>query len=119
MVPELRDMIAIEAMKIALDRLRANNTEVALTQLAAYSYKVADSMMKGRYPEDEQRFARPIEELDLTLRTYNCLNLAGLKTLKDLIQYSKNDLLRLPNLGRKSLLEIITKLKLINIKLVD
>lgn len=48
-----------------------------------------------------------IEELYLTARTINCLKTEGIKTIYDLIQRSEIDLLKIPNLGRKSLREIM------------
>lgn len=119
MTLDLRDIIAIEAMKTALNKLPLNNTEDALTQLATYSYKIADSMLTGRQAIHEEKFGKTIEELDLTLRTYNCLSLSGIKTLKGLSRCSENDLLMLPNLGRKALTEIIEKLKLLDLKLAN
>lgn len=52
-----------------------------------------------------------IEELDLTVRSYNCLKKAGIETLGQLGSFGLQDLLKIKNLGRKSLTEIIDKLK--------
>ena len=60
-----------------------------------------------------------IEDLDLTVRTWNCLTRAGIKTLEDLKHQTVDNLSKIRNLGRKSLKEIITKLEERGIKLVE
>ena len=51
-----------------------------------------------------------IEELDLSVRSYNCLKRAGINTVEDLINKSEEDMMKVRNLGRKSLEEVINKL---------
>ena len=51
-----------------------------------------------------------IEELDLSVRSYNCLKRAGINTVEDLINRSEEDMMKVRNLGRKSLEEVINKL---------
>lgn len=53
----------------------------------------------------------PLEELDLSIRPYNCLRRAGISTIEQLQQVPEEKLLRLRNLGRKSTEEIQSKLK--------
>lgn len=48
-----------------------------------------------------------IENLDLTMRTYNCLKRAGIRTIGDLLNFSYYDLIKIRNLGRKSMKEIL------------
>ena len=52
-----------------------------------------------------------IEELDFTVRSYNCLKKANVNTISDLTSMSYSELLKIKNLGRKSLNEIIDKMK--------
>ena len=52
-----------------------------------------------------------IEEMDLSVRSYNCLKRAGIHTVEDLTKKSEDDMLKVRNLGRKSLDEVIAKLK--------
>lgn len=52
-----------------------------------------------------------IEEMDLSVRSYNCLKRAGINTVEDLIGKSEDDMLKVKNLGRKSLEEVIHKLE--------
>lgn len=51
-----------------------------------------------------------IENLDLTMRTYNCLKRAGIRTIGDLLNFSYYDLIKIRNLGRKSMKEILDKI---------
>ena len=51
-----------------------------------------------------------IEELDLSVRSFNCLKRAGINTVEDLINKTEDDMMKVRNLGRKSLEEVINKL---------
>ena len=51
-----------------------------------------------------------IEELDLSVRSFNCLKRAGINTVEDLIGKSEEDMMKVRNLGRKSLDEVVAKL---------
>ena len=51
-----------------------------------------------------------IEELDLSVRSFNCLKRAGINTVEDLINKSEDDMMKVRNLGRKSLEEVVSKL---------
>ena len=51
-----------------------------------------------------------IEELDLSVRSFNCLKRAGINTVEDLVSKSEEDMMKVRNLGRKSLEEVIWKL---------
>lgn len=52
-----------------------------------------------------------IEELDLSVRSFNCLKRAGINTVEDLISKSEEDMMKVRNLGRKSLEEVVYKLE--------
>ena len=58
-----------------------------------------------------------IEELDLSVRSFNCLKRAGINTVEDLINRSEEDMMRVRNLGRKSLEEVVAKLESLNFTL--
>ena len=51
-----------------------------------------------------------IEELDLSVRSFNCLKRANINTVEDLISKTEEDMMKVRNLGRKSLEEVINKL---------
>ena len=53
----------------------------------------------------------PIEEMDLSVRSYNCLKRAGINTIQDLLKKSKSDMFKVRNLGAKSVEEVIAKLE--------
>ena len=53
----------------------------------------------------------PIEEMGLSVRSYNCLKRAGLNTIQDLLKKSKSDMFKVRNLGAKSVEEVINKLE--------
>lgn len=60
-----------------------------------------------------------IEELDLSVRSYNCLKRAGINTVGELIQRTEEDMMKVRNLGKKSLEEVQNKLKELNLSLRD
>lgn len=53
----------------------------------------------------------PIEEMDLSVRSYNCLKRANINTIQELIQKTESDLSKVKNLGKRSLEEVVEKLK--------
>jgi DNA-directed RNA polymerase subunit alpha len=55
--------------------------------------------------------AQPIEDMDLTVRSYNCLKREGVTTVGELIQKSEDDLLEIRNFGQKSIDEVKAKLE--------
>ena len=58
-----------------------------------------------------------IEELDLSVRSYNCLKRAGINSVQELIQKSEDDMMKVRNLGKKSLEEVQNKLEDLNLSL--
>ena len=63
--------------------------------------------------EEEQKdkiLEMTIEELDLSVRSYNCLKRAGINTVEELIQRNEEDMMKVRNLGKKSLEEVVNKL---------
>ena len=63
--------------------------------------------------EDDQKtklLDMPIEEMDLSVRSYNCLKRANINTVEDLTKKSREDMLKVRNLGLKSIDEVYEKL---------
>ncbi len=60
-----------------------------------------------------------IEELDLSVRSFNCLKRAGINTVEDLINKTEEDMMKVRNLGRKSLEEVVAKLASLGLSLRD
>ncbi len=58
-----------------------------------------------------------IEELDMSVRSFNCLKRAGINTVEDLINKTEDDMIKVRNLGKKSLEEVIAKLHSLNLDL--
>ena len=82
-----------------------------LTEIA----KSAEVMKEADTESDDRILDRTIEELDLSVRSYNCLKRAGINTVHDLTEKSEAEMMKVRNLGRKSLEEV--KLKLIDLGL--
>jgi len=58
-----------------------------------------------------------IEELDLSVRAYNCLKRAGINTVNELVQRNQEDMMKVRNLGKKSLEEVEQKLQALGLSL--
>ena len=70
-----------------------------------------ESFMAEKGNSDKEKVLdMTIEELDLSVRSFNCLKRAGINTVEDLINKSEEDMMKVRNLGRKSLEEVIAKL---------
>ncbi|HES9815358.1 DNA-directed RNA polymerase subunit alpha [Streptococcus pneumoniae] len=82
-----------------------------LTEIA----KSTEVMKEADTESDDRILDRTIEELDLSVRSYNCLKRAGINTVHDLTEKSEAEMMKIRNLGRKSLEEV--KLKLIDLGL--
>ncbi|NLA58233.1 MAG: DNA-directed RNA polymerase subunit alpha [Firmicutes bacterium] len=67
-------------------------------------------MVEKEEEEKERILEMPIEELDLSVRSYNCLKRAGLNTVEELTRKTEEDMLKVRNLGKKSLQEVKDKL---------
>ena len=63
--------------------------------------------------EDERTklFEKPIEEMELSVRSYNCLKRAGIETVGDLVKKTKGEMMKVRNMGAKSMEEVIAKLE--------
>lgn len=81
--------------------LFTNLTEIAIA---------TDVMKEVDTTSDDRILERTIEELDLSVRSYNCLKRAGINTVYDLTEKSEAEMMKVRNLGRKSLEEVKIKL---------
>jgi len=77
-----------------------------LTEVA----KSAEVMKETETASDDRMLDRTIEELDLSVRSYNCLKRAGINTVFDLTEKTEPEMMKVRNLGRKSLEEVKVKL---------
>lgn len=74
-------------------------------------------MVEKEEDKKEKVLEMTIEELDLSVRSYNCLKRAGINTVQELTQRSMEDMMKVRNLGRKSLEEVEQKLKALGLSL--
>ena len=68
-------------------------------------------MVEKEEDQKEKVLEMTIEELDLSVRSYNCLKRAGINTVEELANKSEDDMMKVRNLGKKSLEEVIQKLE--------
>lgn len=71
---------------------------------------MADVLVEKDDNSREKVLEMTIEELDLSVRSFNCLKRAGINTVEDLTNKSEDDMMKVRNLGKKSLDEVVTKL---------
>ena len=75
------------------------------------SAKSAEVMVEKEDGESEKILEMSIDELELSVRSYNCLKRAGINTVQELINKTPEDMMKVRNLGRKSLEEVQAKIK--------
>lgn len=74
-------------------------------------------MVEKEEDKKEKVLEMTVEELDLSVRSYNCLKRAGINTVEELIQRTEEDMMKVRNLGKKSLEEVQQKLAVLNLSL--
>lgn len=79
--------------------------------------KTAEVMVEKEDDEKEKVLEMSIDELELSVRSYNCLKRAGINTVEELTNRTSEDMMKVRNLGRKSLDEVLAKLKELGLQL--
>lgn len=79
--------------------------------------KHTEIMVEKEETKKEKVLEMTIEELDLSVRSYNCLKRAGINTVEDLTNKTEEDMMKVRNLGRKSLEEVLSKLNALGLSL--
>lgn len=79
--------------------------------------KTAEVMIEKEDNEKEKVLEMNIDELELSVRSYNCLKRAGINTVEELCNRTSEDMMKVRNLGRKSLEEVLAKLKELGLQL--
>ena len=79
--------------------------------------KTAEIMVEKEDDEKEKVLEMSIDELELSVRSYNCLKRAGINTVEELTNKTSEDMMKVRNLGRKSLEEVLAKLKELGLQL--
>ena len=90
------------------------NLFVTLSQEVMDTEIMVEKDDKGK----EKVLEMTIEELDLSVRSFNCLKRAGINTVEDLVNKSEDEMMKVRNLGRKSLEEVVAKLESLGFKLM-
>jgi DNA-directed RNA polymerase subunit alpha len=93
-----------------------------LTEHLSLFLSLTDQVMPVSFTdqEDDRKekvLEMTIEELDLSVRAYNCLKRAGINTVAELVQRNQEDMMKVRNLGRKSLEEVEQKLQALSLSL--
>jgi DNA-directed RNA polymerase subunit alpha len=96
-----------EAVSLAAKVL---NDHLALFIDLSDSAKNAEIMVEKEEDQRDKVLTMTIEELDLSVRSYNCLKRAGIDNVEDLINKTEDEMMKVRNLGRKSLDEVLGKL---------
>ena len=84
--------------------------------------EIADEtgLMKSKAEDPNQKaLETSIDDLDLSVRAYNCLKRAGILTLHDLVDKTENEMMKIRNLGKKSLKEVMDKVKSMGLSFRD
>ena len=79
--------------------------------------KSAEILVETESDEKEKVLEMNIDELELSVRSYNCLKRAGINTVEELCNRTSDDMMKVRNLGRKSLEEVLAKLKELGLEL--
>ena len=74
-------------------------------------------MIEKEEDKKEKVLEMTVEELDLSVRSYNCLKRAGINTVEELTNKTSDDMMKVRNLGRKSLEEVLAKLNELGLQL--
>ena len=101
---EGQQAVALSA-KILIDHLEL------LTTVKEGVKEMANVIKEAGDEVDSKGFNMVIEDLDLSVRSYNCLKRAGIQTVEELTQKTEEEMMRVRNLGKKSLKEVKDKLE--------
>ncbi|MCL1925268.1 MAG: DNA-directed RNA polymerase subunit alpha [Defluviitaleaceae bacterium] len=83
------------------------------------SVKVTDIMIEKEESTKDKVMDLTIEEMDLSVRSYNCLKRAGINHVQDLTSKTQDEMLKIRNLGRKSFEEVINKIRDLGLALME
>jgi len=107
-------LVPDEAVSLAAKVLSEHlNSFIDLSENA----KTAEIMVEKEDNEKEKVLEMNIDELELSVRSYNCLKRAGINTVEELCNRTSEDMMKVRNLGRKSLEEVLAKLKELGLSL--
>ena len=127
-------VLPIDSIYTPIDRVNLTVQNTRVGQITDYAAKVlsehlklfidlsevaqqAEVMIEKEDDEKEKVLEMSIDELELSVRSYNCLKRAGINTVEELTNKTPEDMMKVRNLGRKSLEEVLAKLKELNLEL--
>ena len=123
-------VIAIDSIYTPVDRVNVTIENTRVGQVTDYDKLTLDVYTNGTLEPDEAEIMvekendtqekvleMNIDELELSVRSYNCLKRAGINTVAELINRTPEDMMKVRNLGRKSLEEVLAKLKELGLQL--
>ena len=107
--------------KLSHKEMRDSMKRISFEEYSGLKTEIADLRRKLKYYEgsdedNNENFYLPLEEMDVSVRTFNCFSKKGLKTAGAIAQLSNEEILRVRNLGRKSIREIQNKLDELGVK---
>ncbi|MEG1848011.1 MAG: DNA-directed RNA polymerase subunit alpha [Lachnospiraceae bacterium] len=107
-------LVADEAVSLAAKVL---SEHLSLFINLSENAKTAEVMIEKEDDEKGKVLEMSIDELELSVRSYNCLKRAGINTVEELTNRTSEDMMKVRNLGRKSLEEVLAKLKELGLQL--
>lgn len=99
----------VKDMYLSLERFMEEDTRFRISQ--------AVQKAREKHRVTTEVIGTPVDTLDVTVRTSNCLKYSGIPTVEELVKYTERDLMKIDNLGRKSVNEIRSVLASMNLKL--
>ena len=118
------DAIAVDSIYTPIERVNLTVENTRVGQVTDYDKLTLDVYTNGTLAPDEavslaakvlsehlNNLQLSIDDLELSVRSYNCLKRAGINTVEELTNKTSDDMMKVRNLGRKSLEEVIEKLK--------
>ena len=117
------DVIAVDSIYTPVERVNLTVQNTRVGQITDFDKLTLDVFTNGTLAPDEavslaaKVLEMNIDELELSVRSYNCLKRAGINTVEELTNKTPEDMMKVRNLGRKSLEEVLAKLKELGLSL--
>ena len=105
-------VIAVDSIYTPVERVNLTVANTRVGQITDY-----DKLTLKEDDENGKVLEMNIDELELSVRSYNCLKRAGINTVEELTNRTPEDMMKVRNLGRKSLEEVLAKLKELGLQL--
>ena len=121
-IEQVRSRIGVEATGKPFDAINVSAQSLLSEHLNLFidlseNAKTAEVMIEKEDNAKEKVLEMNIDELELSVRSYNCLKRAGINTVEELTNRTPEDMMKVRNLGRKSLEEVLAKLKELGLQL--